>query len=166
MAAPVQIGWNAVVGAIYARAPLNGAGPIPDGNTQAILKHLAQSPFDYEFHEAVPVTLLAGASRQEVVRFTPSGTRCGIVRGLALGVAVYADFDFIRWAVMVDDTPWPGYDSIVGPFGVFLYPKPILIPLYPNQTVKVVATNLKAPPVNIPLVTGYLMGTHFAAESS
>lgn len=129
---------------------------------RSILAHLMQSPWDHEFHQADPVLLLASAVNQRVTSFTTPAAECGITRGVAMGVALLADFDNIRWAVRVDGTPLPGFDNIRGPFGVFVYPKPVLIPLYPDQTIEIVASNLTA--VAIADVTAYLMGTHFPAE--
>jgi hypothetical protein len=159
--------WSPVIGDIYLRSNggANGNGVTPAGMSQfdrTILRHLNQLPWDHEFHVAEPVTLLASAVNQRVVDFSPDGMRCGIVRGVAMGVAVFADFDNIRWGIRVDGMFWPGFENIQGPFGVFVYPKPILIPLLPDQTVDVVATNLTA--VDIPFVTAYLMGTHFPVD--
>lgn len=129
---------------------------------RTILAHLMQSPWDDEFHQAEPVILAASAVNQRVTQFTNLSSECAVVRGVAMGVALLADFDNIRWAVRVDGTPRPGFDNIRGPFGVFVYPKPVLIPLYPDQTVEIVATNLTA--VAIADVTAYLMGTHFPVD--
>lgn len=169
---PMQA-WSPVIGPIIlpdsiAQA-IAGPQPFLDGLSPqsqydaSILKHLNQMPWDHEFHIAAPSTLIASASQQRIIDFTPSAHRLGIVRGVAMGVANLADFDNIRWAIKVDGMAWPGFDNIIGPFGVFVYPKPILIPLYPDQTVEIVASNLTALP--IPLVTGYLMGTHFPADT-
>ena len=162
----VAIGWSPVIGLIYAPNGGNGV-EIPSESTRSeydrtILAHMMQSPWDHEFHVAQPVTLAASAVKQEVVSFSPGSTRCGIVRGVAMGVAVLADFDNIRWAIQIDGTAVPGFDNIIGPFGVFVYPKPVLMPLNPDQVCQIVATNLTA--LAIPLVTGYLMGTHFPVD--
>lgn len=165
----VPIGWSPVIGTIYAQQQNGGSGGgalIPEnGRSQferTIIAHMMQSPWDNEFHVAQPVTLAALAIKQEVVSFSPGPVRCGIVRGVAMGVAVLADFDNIRWAIEVDGTSQPGFDNIIGPFGVFIYPKPVLIPLNPDQVCRIVATNLSA--LAIPLATGYLMGTHFPVD--
>lgn len=163
--AGIPIGWSPVIGTIFGP---NGNGVTPQMGAprsaydQSIITHMMQSPWDHEFHEAAPVTLAASAVRQEVVSFTPGPARCGIVRGVAMGVALLSDFDNIRWAIEIDRMAQPGFDNIIGPFGVFIYPKPVLMPLNPDQTVRIVATNLTA--VAIPLVTGYLMGTHFPLD--
>lgn len=158
--------WSPVIGDIFL-SPNGGAPGAVSAAPQSaydrtILRHLNQLPWDHEFHSAGPVTLAASAVKQRVIDFSPTGMRCAIVRGVAMGVANLADFDNIRWAITVDGMSWPGFDNIVGPFGVFVYPKPILIPLYPDQEVVIVATNLTAVP--IALVTGYLMGTHFPVD--
>lgn len=163
----IPIGWSPVIGTIYGANGQNGGAALPPESVRSqydrtIQNHLMQSPWDHEFHVAQPITLLASAVKQEVVSFTPGSVRCGIVRGVAMGVAVLADFDNIRWAIEVDGTAQPGFDNIRGPFGVFIYPKPMLIPLNPDQLVRIVATNLTA--LAIPLVTGYLMGTHFPVD--
>lgn len=162
----LPIGWSPVIGTIYGANGQNGAGLPPESvrseYDRTIQNHLMQSPWDHEFHVAQPVTLAASAVKQEVVSFTPGPVRCGIVRGVAMGVAVLADFDNIRWAIEIDGTSQPGFDNIIGPFGVFIYPKPVLMPLNPDQLVRIVATNLTA--LAIPLVTGYLMGTHFPVD--
>lgn len=160
----IPIGWSPVIGTIYGQ---NGSAGLPPESIRSeydrtILAHMMQSPWDDEFHVAQPVTLAASAVKQEVVSFTPGSVRCGLVRGVAMGVAVLADFDNIRWAIEVDGTARPGFDNIRGPFGVFIYPKPMLIPLNPDQLVRIVATNLTA--LAIPQVTGYLMGTHFPVD--
>jgi hypothetical protein len=160
------VGWSPVIGPIF--APGNGAVTMlrPESTQseydRSILAHLMQSPWDAEFHAAQPVTLAASAVKQEVVGFTPGAARLGIVRGVAMGVALLGDFDNIRWAIELDGTSLPGFDNIRGPFGVFVYPKPLLIAMYPDTVVRIVATNLTA--LAIPLVTGYLMGTHFPAD--
>lgn len=164
----IPIGWSPVIGPIFAaNGQQNGGVAAPPENQRSqfdrtILAHLMQSPWDHEFHVAQPITLLASAVKQAVVSFSPGPVRCGIVRGVAMGVAVLADFDNIRWAIEVDGTSQPGFDNIIGPFGVFVYPKPVLMPLNPDQVCRIVATNLTA--LAIPLVTGYLMGTHFPVD--
>jgi len=90
--------------------------------------------------------------------------RCAIVDGVAMGTLLLTDLDNIIWSVLVDGTPVVGLDSIQGPFGVFIYPKPVLIPMVPSQLVQIVATNLTA--VAIPLVTAYLMGRSFPTDPS
>lgn len=164
-----HVAWSPVIGQIVLPDSLGGDGqPFLDGLSpqsdfdRSILRHLNQMPGDHEFHVAEPQTLAASASQQRICSFTPTGGRLGITRGVAMGVASLADFDNIRWAIRVDGMSWPGFDNIIGPFGVFVYPKPILIPLYPDQTIEVVASNLTA--LAIPLVTAYLMGTHFPSD--
>lgn len=163
----VPIGWSPVIGTIYgANGGAEGAALAPESVRsefdRTIERHMMQSPWDHEFHVAQPVTLAASAVKQAVVSFSPGSVRCGLVRGVAMGVAVLADFDNIRWAIEVDGTSQPGFDNIIGPFGVFIYPKPVLIPLNPDQVCRIVATNLTALPIL--LVTGYLMGTHFPVD--
>lgn len=162
----IPIGWSPVIGTIFGTNGSGGvAAPPENGRSQyerTILAHMMQSPWDNEFHVAAPVTLAASAVKQAVVSFSPGPVRCGIVRGVAMGVAVLADFDNIRWAIEVDGTSQPGFDNIIGPFGVFVYPKPVLMPLNPDQVCRIVATNLTA--LAIPLVTAYLMGTHFPVD--
>lgn len=163
----IPIGWSPVIGTIFGANGNGGGVALPPESTRSefdrtILAHMMQSPWDHEFHVAKPITLLASAVKQEVVSFSPGPVRCGIVRGVAMGVAVLADFDNIRWAIEVDGTSQPGFDNIIGPFGVFVYPKPVLMPLNPDQVCRIVATNLTA--LAIPLVTAYLMGTHFPVD--
>lgn len=163
--------YSPVIGEIFA---LNGAGA-PAGAAallgfdqtrshldRSILAHMMQTPWDSEFHQAEPVLLAGNAASQRVTAFTTPVASCGLVRGVAMGVSLLSDFDNIRWAIRVDGTPLPGFDNIRGPFGVFVYPKPVLIPLYPDQTVEIVASNLTALPIAD--VTGYLMGTFFPSD--
>jgi hypothetical protein len=162
----VPIAWSPVIGSLFAPNGMTSEVSNPESvrseYDRTILAHMMQSPWDHEFHVAAPVTLAASAVKQQVVSFSPGSVRCGIVRGVAMGVAVLADFDNIRWAIEVDGTSQPGFDNIIGPFGVFIYPKPVLMPLNPDQVCRIVATNLTA--LAIPLVTGYLMGTHFPVD--
>lgn len=165
MAGPTPTLYSPVIGTLFGPSGPNG---VPNGAPRSrwdttILRHLMQSPWDHEFHVAAPITLAANAARSTVVEFGPTGLRAGIVTGVAMGVALLSDFDNIRWAILVDDQPWPGFDNIIGPFGVFVYPKPVLIPLNPDQVCRIVASNLTA--VAIPLVTAYLMGRHFPVDS-
>lgn len=158
------IGWNPVVGTIYAP---NGevAGPPAmqrTGYDRTLMAHLQQSPWDAEFHVAEPVTLAASATGQEITTFNLPPQRLGFLRGVANLVAILTDYDNIRWRLAVNDTPILGFDNIIGPFGVAVYPKPVLIPLYPNARVRLIADNLTALPIL--LVTGYLMGTHFPMD--
>lgn len=152
--------WSPIIGSLFT-AP-NGAERVLTSDDKTILAHMYQSPWDAEFHLAAPITLAASAVRQTVVEFSPGVARLGIIRAIAMGVAVLADYDNIRWAVTVDDTPYLGFDNIRGPFGVFVYPKPLTIPLYSDHVAKIVASNLTA--VAIPLVTAYFMGTHFPRD--
>ncbi|MCI0372307.1 MAG: hypothetical protein L0214_13270 [candidate division NC10 bacterium] len=163
MAERTVIGWSPVVGPIYLPngGTVSPAAPAPS-YMRSLLAHYNQQFLDAEFHEAQPVTLAASATRQEVVAFRPGAGRLGICRGVAMGVQNLADFDNIVWAITVDDASVPGFESIRGPFGVFVYPKPVLIMLAPDQRVAVVASNLTA--LAIPNVTAYLMGTHWPME--
>jgi hypothetical protein len=132
---------------------------------RTFLAHLAPLPWDKVFEEASPVTLAASAVQQEVVRWPRNGTdnsaMLALVRGVAMGPASPTDWDNIVWQVLVDGAAVPGYDRIIGPFGVFVYPKPVLIPLLPDQVVSIVASNLTAAP--IALVTAAVEGNYFPA---
>lgn len=158
------IGWNRVVGPIYAPNG-NGAVTVPARTEfdRTLLNHLNQQMGDSEFHVAEPVTLLASAVRQTITDFEVRPQHLGWLKGFANGVAMLADYDLIRWSLLVDDTPVLGFDNIIGPFGVFIYPKPVMVPLYPASVVRLVASNLGA--VDIPLVTGYLMGYTFPMDA-
>jgi len=137
--------------------------------TRTLLAHLTPTPWDQPFHEALPITLAASATRQLVVQWPQALQeqsnmgRCAIVDGIAMGTLLLSDLDNVLWSVLVDGTPWPGLDSIQGPFGVFIYPKPVLIPLLPSQRVQIVASNLT--PIAIPQVSAYLMGRSFPMEA-
>lgn len=150
---------------IRAAAMGQGTGVVPSSYARTFMAHLAPLPWDKVFEEASPVTLGASAVQQEVVRWPRNGTDnsalLALVRGVAMGPANLADWDNIVWQVLVDDSALPGYDRIIGPFGVFVYPKPVLIPLLPDQIIKIVATNLTA--VAIPLVTAAVEGHYFPA---
>ena len=160
------LGWSPIVGPIF--GPGNGQPAPGEANLptymHSLFAHYNQQFLDAEFHEAQPVTLLANARRQEVVAFRPGAGRLGICRAVAMGVQNLADFDNIVWAITVDDSPVPGFESIRGPFGVFVYPKPVLIMLAPDQRIAIVASNLTG--VAIPNATGYLMGTHWPMEGA
>jgi hypothetical protein len=158
------IGWNPVTGPIYGPNGGNGSAVQRTGYDRTLMEHMAQSPWDAEFHVAEPVTLLASAVRQRVTDFTVQGTRLGYLKGVANMVALLTDYDNIRWSLLVNRTPVLGFDNIIGPFGVAVYPKPTMIPLYPDDTIQLVASNLTA--IAIPLVTGYLMGYHFPIDVS
>lgn len=135
--------------------------------SRSLLAHLAPLPWDKWFSEASPVTLLASAVQQEVVRWPRNGidnsSMLALVRGVAMGPALPTDWDNIVWQVQVDSSAVPGYDRIIGPYGVFVYPKAVLIPLLPDQVVRIVASNLTA--ADIPLVTAGLEGSYFPAET-
>jgi hypothetical protein len=141
-----------------------------DSFARQILANLSPLPWHQFFNEAQPVTLAASASRQVVVQWPQVGqeqsnaSRCAIVDGVAMGTLLLSDLDSIVWSILVDGTPVVGLDFIKGPFGVFIYPKPVLIPMLPSQLVQIVASNLTA--VAIPLVTAYLMGRSFPTEPS
>lgn len=146
-------------------AAMRNTGDVQSSYARTLMAHLAPLPWDKVFEEASPVTLAANAVQQEVVRWPRGGTdnhaMLALVRGVAMSPASLADWDNIVWQVLVDDSAVPGYDRIIGPFGVFVYPKPVLIPLLPDQIVKIVASNLTA--VAIPLVTAAVEGHYFPA---
>jgi hypothetical protein len=141
-----------------------------DSFSKTLLANLSPLPWHQFFNEALPVTLAASAARQVVVQWPQAGQeqsnmgRCAIVDGVAMGTLLLSDFDNIVWSILVDGTPVVGLDSIQGPFGVFIYPKPVLIPMVPSQLVQIVASNLTA--VAIPQVTAYLMGRSFPTDPS
>ena len=157
------IGWNPVTGPVYGPNG-NGVTPQRTGYDRTLLAHMNQSPWDAEFHVAEPVTLAASAVRQRITDFQMQGNRLGFLKGFANMVALLTDYDNIRWSLLLDNTPVLGFDNIIGPFGVAVYPKPVLVAIYPDQNIRLVATNLTA--IAIPLVTGYLMGTHFPIDIS
>lgn len=138
-------------------------GDVQSSFARTLMAHLAPLPWDKVFEEADFITLAASAVQQEVVRWPRNGTdnsaMLALVRGLAMGPALLTDWDNIVWQVQVDGAAWPGYDRIIGPFAVFVYPKPVLIPLLPGQVVRIVASNLTAAP--IALVSAALEGNYF-----
>lgn len=146
-------------------ASLGQSNGIQSSYARTFMAHLAPLPWDKVFSEASPVTLGASVVQQEVVRWPRNGTDnhslLALVRGVAMGPANLADWDNIVWQIQLDDGAIPGYDRIIGPFGVFVYPKAVLIPVLPDQVVRIVATNLTA--VAIPLVTAALEGHYFPA---
>jgi hypothetical protein len=146
-------------------AAQSGASDIQSSYARTFLAHLAPLPWDRVFEEASPVTLAASAVQQEVVRWprfgTSNATLLALLRGVAMGPASPTDWDNIVWQIQLDGAAIPGYDRIIGPFGVFIYPKPVLVAIYPDQVVRIVASNLTAAP--IALVTGALEGHYFPA---
>ena len=146
-------------------ASLGSPVGVDSSYARTFMAHLAPLPWDKVFSEASPVTLAASAVQQEVVRWPRNGTDnhslLALVRGVAMGPALPSDWDNIVWQVQVDEGAVPGYDRIIGPFGVFVYPKAVLIPVLPDQIVRIVASNLTA--VAIPLVTAALEGHYFPA---
>lgn len=133
---------------------------------RTLLEHLAPLPWDKEFHEASPLPVLGvGATQVEVVRWPRFGvdntSMLALVRGVAMSPLLLTDWDFIAWQIQVDGQAWPGFDRIIGPFGVFIYPKPVLIPILPDQVVRIVASNIGAAP--IVLATAAVEGHYFPA---
>lgn len=167
---PRRVLWSPAIGWLYARPP-EQCGPMPPLSTfdETLLNHLIEKPWPIgtAFNVAEPVTLAAATTPptwQRVCFFPdpPTQVRMVLVRGVAMGVANLGDFDNIVWRITIDGAPVPGYDSIRGPFGVFIYPRPVLLGAYPNQTVAVEARNLTA--VAITNVTASLMGSTFPAD--
>lgn len=144
-------------------AALTNTGDVLGSYARTFMAHLAPLPWDKVFEEASPVTLAASAVQQEVVRWPRGGhsnaAMLALVRGIAMGPALLTDWDNIVWQVQIDGAGVTGLDRIIGPFAVFVYPKPVLIPVLPDQVVRIVASNLTA--VAIPLVTAALEGNFF-----
>ena len=133
---------------------------------RALLEHLAPLPWDKEFHEASPLAVLpVGAVQTEIVRWPRFGvdntSMLALCRGVAMSPLLLADWDFIAWQIQVDGQAWPGFDRIIGPFGVFIYPKPVLIPVLPDQILRIVASNIGPNPIVLP--TAAVEGHYFPA---
>ena len=128
-----------------------------------ILRHVGErAVFDRWFNRSDPVTLAASAQDQVIVGYTLPGGELGILRAFSYGVAVFTDFDNIRFALRVDRQKVHGFDNMIGPLSTPVFPIPIVVPLWKGSTVEIVASNLTA--VAIPLVTAVLRGTQFPED--
>jgi hypothetical protein len=155
--------FSPAIGPIYDALEAQQAGRmVPSNYLRTLERHRVRLPSDTDINEAAPITLSAGAVGAVVVSVAPGPTYLAWITGVAMGVPVLADFDVILWQVRVDRTPLPGFDSIRGPFSTFLAPRPIWIPLFPDQRLEIVATNLKGQ--DIPNVTAAIIGHQFPAD--
>lgn len=132
-------------------------GPLSDMET--ISAHENTAVLDKTINEANFITLGGFAVRSVVVRKSLEQGMLGILRAVALQTPVLSDLDNIIWQLRVNGNAEIGLDSVQGPMATFLFPKPVLMPLYKNSVIDIVATNLVAAP--IVHVAGMLYGNFF-----
>ena len=84
---------------------------------------------------------LAG-STVTVVRYVLPNMMQGQLEGFAFGSEVLGDFDQVIWQLVIDGSPWVGFDNMQGaPPGTFIFPKilPAPIPVRANGTIQMIA---------------------------
>lgn len=136
-------------------------GPSFATDAQIIQSHLTPQITDQWFNLAQPITLAADASRSTIVSFQVPPGCLGILRAFATAVQNGADWGRIRWAITVDGNPIQGFDNVRGPLSDILYPVILVWPLYRNQLLRVVASNLTSTAISN--VTAMIRGTYFRA---
>lgn len=107
-------------------------------------------PFATWFNKADTLTLAGSAARvvvgDTVFRIPPGSY--GVLRFFANSVGSVSDSGNVRFALLVDEVPLPGWGNLIGGVSPGIStPAPLMEPLLPGQVVRVVATNLSGVPI-------------------